>query len=239
MTRPRERRRRRRSTRRSLVVACSIAGSALAPAGWAGAQTDRPVYETDFADPASASTEWELPDGATEETGDGYSLALTPGALQVTLDGAKNLWLSPELRRLPANQYVEATIGTFAGDESELGGVVCRGSLDDDLGYAFLLGFDGYYTIADFSGKGARKLVNKGGDTTGAVGPVGPNVVRGECTSIGGGKVRLTMYVNGEKVASAVDPSPAKVGPGAYLLTEVAPDSVADLTYTSFAVGSI
>lgn len=239
MTSARECGRSRRSTGRSLVIACSIAVGVLAPATWAGAQTDAPVYETDFADPTSAATEWEFPDGATEETGDGYSLALTRGALQVTLDGVRNLWLNPDTGRLPKDQYVEATIGTFAGDESELGGVVCRGSLDDDLGYAFLLGFDGYYTIADFSGKGARKLVNKGGDTTGAVGPVGPNVVRGECTSIGGGRVRLTMYVNGEIVASKVDPSPAKVGPDAYVLTEAAADSVADLTYTSFAVGAI
>jgi hypothetical protein len=225
--------------RRALLVVSIATVGVLSVAGLAGARSDSPVYETDFADPAVASEEWEFSDGATEETGDGYSLALTAGELQVTLDGAKNLWLNPDAGRLPKNQYVEATIGTFAGDESELAGVICRGSLDDDLGYAFLLGFDGYYTIADFSGKGVRKLVNKGGDTTGAVGPVGPNVVRGECTSISGGKVRLTMFVNGVKVASAIDTSPAKVGPRAYLLTEVEAGSIADVTYTSFAVGEI
>jgi hypothetical protein len=206
-------------------------------AGPASAGSGSTIYTTDFADPASVSAEWGFQDGATTETGDGYSLAVTPGAFAVSLDGAANLWVSPEAGSLPADQIVEATIAKATGDSSVSAGVICRGDLAGDKGYGFLIATDGWYTIGS---PGNKRLVNvKGTKRTDAIDPAGPNTVRGECSSVGKKKVRLTLFVNDERVASVVDrTSPSKIGPDAYLLTEVAKGKPATVTFSSFAISA-
>ena len=107
---------------------------------------------------------------------------------------------------MPADQAVEAQIAGNSGEESALFGVSCRFALSPSaVGYSFLVGADGYFTIGRFDGKGnAKALVNtKGTKRTDTFDPTTTNDVRGEC--VGKRKVKLTLYVNGEKVAAAVD----------------------------------
>lgn len=217
----------------ALVVVTLVATTGPASAG-------STIYSTNFSDPAATSVEWEFKGGATTETGKGYTLATTPGAFTVGLDGAANLWVSPAAGSLPADQVVETTIAEAEGDSSVQAGVICRGSLDDDLGYAFLVATDGNYTIGAFAGPGAKRLVNTNGKKrSDAIDPAGPNTVRGVCTSVGKKKVRLTLFVNDEKVASVVDrTSPSKIGPDAYLLTEVAKGRPATVTFSSFSISA-
>lgn len=218
-----------------LAVATSVA-----TASSAGAGSDAAIYSTDFSDPVAAAAEWEFPNGATHETGDGYTLDLAADTLTVSLDGIKNLWVGPTVGAIPANQIVEATVANASGDSSLLTGVICRGSLDDDLGYAFLIAADGYYTIGSYAGPGVRRLVNaKGTKRSDAIDSAGRNTVRGVCRSVGKKKVRLTMFVNDEKVASAVDRTTAsKTGPDAYVLTEVDEGRAATAVYSSFIVAA-
>jgi hypothetical protein len=222
------------------IVLGLVFGLIAGVAGTASAGSGATIYTTDFSDPAATSAEWGFPDAATTVTGDGYGLATTAGALTISLDGAPNLSVSPAAGSLPDDQVVEATIAKATGHSSVLAGVVCRGSLDDDLGYAFLVATDGFYTIGAYAGPGAKRLVNaKGTKRTDAVDPAGPNTVRGECRSVGKKKIRLTLFVNDRKVASAVDrTSPSKIGPDAYLLTEVAKGKPATATFSSFAISA-
>ena len=220
-----------------IVVAVLVGAAGSAAAGTGSGAT---IYTTDFSDPAATSAEWGFQDGATTETGKGYTLATTPGAFTISLDGPPNFSVSPEAGSLPDDQVVEATIAKATGDSSVLAGVICRGSLDDDLGYAFLVATDGYYTIGAYAGPGSRRLVNaKGTKRTDAIDPAGPNTVRGACTSVGKKRVRLTLFVNDQKVASVVDrTSPSKTGPDAYVLTEVAQGKPASVTYSSFSISA-
>ena len=224
-----------------IVVAVLVGAAApTAARSGSGSGSGATIYTTDFSDPAATSAEWGFKNGATTETGKGYSLATTPGAFTISLDGPPNFSVSPEAGSLPDDQVVEATIAKATGDSSVLAGVICRGSLDDDLGYAFLVATDGYYTIGAYAGPGSKRLVNaKGTKRTDAIDPAGPNTIRGACTSVGKKRVRLTLFVNDQKVASVVDrTSPSKTGPDAYVLTEVAQGKPASVTYSSFSISA-
>lgn len=222
----------------------SVAGVALvlatvvgAPAGAQG----ETIYLTQFLDPTQDASDWGFPSGMTEVTEDGFTEAITPGALTVTLDGAANAWLSPDLAALPADQAIEARVASSTGDESALFGVACRAKFgSNSVGYVFLVGSDGYYTIGRYDGRGnAKAIVNaKGTKRTDTVDPLDINVVRGEC--VGKKKVTLTLFVNDEKVASTVDKAPPKkLGDQAYVVTEVAEGKQTTTEYTGFAVHSL
>jgi hypothetical protein len=204
----------------------------------ASAQGDA-IYETSFADPAQAASEWGFPDGGTPVSEDGYSATITQGELAIDLDGAPNAWLNPDISGLPADQAVEATIGSSTGDPSALFGVACRAKLHA-AGYVFLVGNDGYFTIGRFDGRGnAKAIVNaKGNGRTAALDTIGVNTVRGECT--GKKKVTLTLFVNGEKVATAVDPSPPKkLGQRAFVVTEVKAGEQTTTNVVGFAASAL
>jgi len=211
----------------------------------AGAQSET-VYETQFLDPAQSATDWGFPAGTTEVTEDGYTAAFTPGALTVTLDGVPNVSIGPDFGNdavgtLPADQAVEARIASSSGDESALFGVSCRSALSPNaVGYSFLVGADGFFTIGRYDGKGnAKAIVNpKGTKRTEAFDPTSFNIVRGEC--VGKRKVKLTLSVNGEKVASTVDKAPPKkLGDEAFLVTEVAEGESVVVEFTGFAAHAI
>ena len=153
-----------------LAITGTAMGAAALPAAAGPTGPGDEVYSTDFTNPAVTAPDWDFKNGSTTEYGDGYALNMEPGAFTVALDGAANLWLSPETGELPDDQIVETTIVATGGDSSLLAGVVCRGSLDDDLGYQFLVGLDGYYTIATITGHGPRRLANpKGTKRTDAI----------------------------------------------------------------------
>jgi hypothetical protein len=218
---------------------------AAAVAGPAGAQEET-VYETQFLDTAQTATDWSFPAGTTEVTEDGFSAATTPGALTLSLDGASNAFLGPEfgsggIDGPAADQAIEARVGSSTGDKSALFGVACRAKFGKNaVGYSFLIGTDGYYTIGRFDGRGnAKAIVNaKGTKRTDAVDPTGFNIVRGEC--VGKKKVTLTLLVNGEKVASIVDKAPPKkFGDNAYVVTEVAKGKKTTTEFTGFAAHSL
>jgi len=219
-----------------MVLMLATVGSMVVVAPVSGAQ-GATEYETDFADPAQAASEWGFPDGETSMTEDGFSAEITPGDLAVSLDGAPNAWLSPDVSGLPTQLAVEAEVTSNTGDASALFGVACRAKLHS-AGYAFLVGTDGYYTIGRFDHGKAKALVNaKGTATTAAVNASAPNTVRGECT--GKKKVSLALFVNGEKVATAVDPSPPKLGQRAFVVTEVERGKQTTTDFASFAVTAL
>lgn len=230
------------TTRKLLIAALSVitwTSIAASPAS-AQAAPGETIYETQFADTAQAAEEWDLPADGSPDAGDGFSFALEPGTLVVTLDGAPNVWISPNVADLPRDQIVEARLSPRSDAEPSLFGVACRARLEPrSLGYVFAIASDGYYTIAKYDGSGkARKLVNAGKNErfTDAVDPEGPNIVQGDC--IGSKQVKLTLSVNGEKVASFVDKKPPKVGDSIYVVSEAGdgPESVLDVT--GFAVSS-
>jgi hypothetical protein len=226
----------RRITR--TVWATFLALALTITVGGAASAQDETIYETQFLDAEQSATEWEFPPGVTAVTDDGYTAAFTPGALTVTLNGAPNAWLDPDLPGLPRDQAVEARIGSSTGDESALFGVACRADLPK-TGYAFLVGIDGYYAIGKYGGGEAKAIVNaKGTKRTDAVDPLGSNIVRGEC--VGKKQVTLTLFVNGEEVASIVDKKPPKkFGKRALVVTEVAEGEQATTEFTGFAVHAL
>lgn len=219
-----------------MVMVTLVAGT-IVPVP-AGAQEET-IYETQFDDPAEAASDWGFPDGESAVTEDGYTAAFTPGALTLTLHGAPNAWLNPELDDLPADQAIEARIESSTGDESALFGVACRAKLHA-AGYVFLVGTDGYYTIGRFNDRGkAKAIVNAdGARRTDAVDPLGSNIVRGEC--VGKKRVTLTLLVNGEEVASVVDKRPPKkLGHDAFVVTEVEGGGGTETVVTGFAAHTL
>jgi hypothetical protein len=215
------------------LVSATLGTMAIVPP-LASAQGDA-VYETNFADPVQAASEWGFPDGETSVSEDGYSATITQGELAVDVDGAANAWLNPDIADVPTDQAIEATIGSSTGDPSALFGVACRAKLHA-AGYVFLVGNDGYFTIGRFDGKGnAKALVTP--DGKGKLEPldtVGVNTVRGEC--VGKKKVTLTLLVNDEEVATAVDPKPPKkLGQRAFVVTEVKPGQQTTTNVAAFA----
>jgi hypothetical protein len=222
----------------ALVLATALCGAAVA-------QTDT-IYETQFLEPAQVASEWGFPDGTTRVVEDGYTAELSPGALAITLQDTTNAWLSPdfgvgEIPALPADQAIEARIASNTGDESALFGVACRAQIDQpSVGYVFLVGTDGYYTIGRYDGRGnVKAIVNaKGTKRTDAVDPRDVNVVRGQC--VGKSKVKLTLFVNDEKVVSTVDKKPPKqLGDQAYVVSEVAEGEISETAFTGFAAHSL
>lgn len=213
-----------------LVIVCAL-GSPVAAQG-------EVIYLTKFLAPTEDAADWGFPNGETAVTEDGYTAAFTEGALTLTLDGAPNAWLYPDDLGLPADQAVEARIASSTGDDSALFGVACRADLPS-VGYVFLVGIDGYYTIGRYRGGKGKAIVNvKGTKRTDAVDPEGLNIVRGEC--VGKKKVTLTLFVNGEKVASFVDKKPPKrVGSNATVVTEVADGETTTTEFTGFAVDGL
>ena len=226
---------------RQITRVASVIGVALvlatAVGGPASAQEET-VYLTQFLDPARDASDWDFPKGATEVTAKGFTAAITPGALTVAVDGAANAWLSPDISDLPTDQAVEARVSSSTGDQSALFGVACRAALHS-VGYVFLVGTDGYYTIGRFDGGHGKAIVNaKGTKRTDAVDPLDSNLVRGEC--VGKKQVTLTLFVNGEKVASTVDKAPPKkVGDEAFVVTEVAKGKQTTTEYSGFAVHAL
>jgi hypothetical protein len=209
--------------------------------GAASAQSGS-IYETEFLDPAQAAAEWEFPAGSTEVSEDGYAARFRTGVLEVILDGEPNLSIGPTfgsdlVGALPPDQAVEAQIAGTSGEEAALFGVSCRFALSPrSVGYSFLVGADGYFTIGRFDGKGnAKALVNvKATKRTEAVDPNGTNDVRGEC--VGKRTVKLTLYVNGQKVATTVDKAPPKnLGDQAFLVIEVEEGEGVVVEFTRFA----
>jgi hypothetical protein len=232
-------------TTRAVSATAIVFVLAAAVGGSAGAQ-EQTLYETQFLDPAQTGADWGFPNGATEVTDNGFSEAITPGTLTLSLDGAPNAWLNPEfgpdgVAELPADQAIEARVASSTGDKSALFGVACRAAFGkNSVGYSFLIGTDGYYTIGRYDGRGnAKAIVNaKGTKRTDAIDPTGFNIVRGEC--VGKKKVTLTLLVNGEKVASIVDKAPPKkFGDKAYLVTEVAKGKKTTTEFTGFAAHSL
>jgi hypothetical protein len=217
----------------ALLLATVISGPAFAQG--------TTIYETQFLDPAQAASEWDFPQGATEVTEKGFTAAITPGALTVTVDGAPNSYLGPDfghadIATLPADQAVEARIESSTGDESALCGVACRARLDPkSVGYVFLVGTDGYYAIGRDDGRDLKAIVNANGKKrTDEVDPLASNTVRGEC--VGKKQVTLTLFVNGNEVASTVDKAPPKkLGNEAFVVTEVAKGKQTTTEFTGFA----
>jgi hypothetical protein len=227
----------------SLIGITVVVGSAL---GGSVSAQEETIYETQFLDTAQTAADWSLPAGTTEVTEDGFSATTTPGALTLSLDGASNAFLGPDfgsggIESLAADQAIEARVASSTGDKSALFGVACRAKFGKNaVGYSFLIGTDGYYTIGRFDGRGNGKaIVNaKGTKHTDAVDPTGFNIVRGECA--GKKKVTLTLLVNGEKVASIVDKAPPKkLGVQAYVVTEVAKGKRTTTEFSGFAAHSL
>jgi hypothetical protein len=222
----------------AVVVACSAVFAAPAAA------QEETLYLTKFADPAETAVDWGFPSDSTEVSEDGFTASIEPGALVLTLDGARNAWLGPDfgshgIDGLPADQAIEAREDSVRGDDSALFGVRCRTSATGKTnGYGFVIATDGYYAIARYKNGKATVLVNKRGTKhTDAVEPLGPNTVRGAC--VGKKKTTLTLSVNGEKVASVVDASPPRIGDQADVYVEVADGAQATTEFTGFAAHSL
>ena len=203
----------------------------------AGAQ-DEPIYETRFGDPEQSALEWELPEGVTSVTDDGYTTAFTPGALTVSLETAPNAWHNPYIADLPRDQAVEALIASSTGDASALFGVGCRADLPN-VGYVLLVGTDGFYTIGRYAGgKGRRSSPRRSRNTPTSSTRSASTSVRGEC--VGKKKVKLTLFVNDEKIVSVVDKSPPKkFGTLALIVNEVTEGEQATTEYAGFSVDAL
>ncbi|HMJ79241.1 MAG TPA: hypothetical protein VK507_24865 [Iamia sp.] len=103
---------------------------------------------------------------------------------------------------------VEAGIVLFGAGNPE-GGVVCHADPDAGTYYDFTVGADGQASLYRFDGAGGEALAGPFA-IDGFVAE--STIITGRCAYETDGSLRLTMQVNGEQVADAVDPDPLAPG---------------------------
>jgi hypothetical protein len=167
----------------------------VAPQSNSAAQSGSVLFHDDFSNPSSGWDQTTNSDGSTDYANGGYRILVNTANLV--------MWANPN-QTLPNDVRIEVDATKSAGPDANGFGVICRYT-DKDNFYKFIITSDGY--------AGISKLIN--GNVTVISSPDGKiqtvnninkgaasNHIRADC--IGS---TLTLYVNGNQVATASDSS--------------------------------
>lgn len=182
-----------------MLLAASLACNYLtAPAAPTDSQL---LFQDDFSSSGSGWDQIRDTDGITDYENGGYRILVDTTGLQ---GNGMSYWANPGLGdQLPADLKVEVDATKTAGPDDNDFGVICRYTSTDDTSsfYQFMATNDGYIGIILVSGGdqtviSGEKLEQSEAVKTGAA----TNHLRADCIG-----ENLTLYVNGQKVASASD----------------------------------
>lgn len=153
-----------------------------------------PLVQDDFSDSASG---WPNDEGLDS------SFGYEGGAYRIEAQGPDPYGVYLVWREGPLpNVAVEADVLLPSGDgASAAAGVGCHER--EDAGYVFVVGFGGEFAIVRFDERGEALVT--GQIPPPALVPGSSTRIRGECRA-GFGETKLTMYVNGTKVAETTEP---------------------------------
>lgn len=171
------------------LLLCSACGQVL-PATAVATPADHLLFRDDFSNPASG---WAP--GASSSGVAGYA----DGVYRLAVDQANSdAWVTPGLSLNDTHAEVDAL--RIGGDRNNRFGLLCRVNWPAGF-YLFLISSDGYYGIGKFSGGQYRLLGSESMLPSDKI-PRGTEYlrIRADCV-----QDRLTLYVNGEKIAEARD----------------------------------
>jgi hypothetical protein len=200
----------------AFILACSPAS--LPTAGVDG-ETDTALLRDDFS---ADSTGWGT--GTNSDS----SVEYTNGGLQFIVFSERYLtWSNPNAETY-SNVHVEVTVRNESPDRLAIYGILCHGQADQSF-YYLGVASDGYYTISkapaseeDFSlTNGSSPLVPIDSE---------PFTIGADC-----GTGTLTLYINGQQIATAQDSSYTSGKVGLFAKSNETADSV-DVIFDDFVV---
>ncbi len=211
----------------SLLLLASLACSTLSVPGGGGEDVTPPqnnsdiLFQDDFSNPFSG---WDrVSDGGNvTDYGDGvYHMYVAESQLDI--------WANPGKNFTDVSVEVDAT--KIGGPDANLEGLICRyNSSGGFTFYMFLIGADGYYIIARVD-NGAQTGISSEQMQQSSVIRTGnaTNRIRADCIG-----PNLSLYVNGQLVASATDSTYTSGDVGLLAGTFETPG--ADINFDNFVV---
>jgi hypothetical protein len=161
----------------------------------AGAQSGSVLFHDDFSNPSSGWDQTTIADGSTDYANGGYRiLVTTPNVV---------LWANPG-QTLPNDVRIEVDATKSAGPDANGFGVICRYT-DKDNFYKLIVTSDGYAGISKVTSDNVTVISSPDGklQTVNNINKgAASNHIRADC--IGS---TLTLFVNGNQVATASDSS--------------------------------
>jgi hypothetical protein len=202
----------------AIVVAC-ITGSVALVTNWdklekmfANFSTSQVLFQDEFSDPSSGWDRYMDPDGSLSDYVDGnYRILVNEADVDIISNPGKSF----------SDVAIKVTVQKHGGPDDNIFGVICRFQ-DVDNFYELAVSSDGYYGIGrksngDFIWLNADQMQSSDRIHTGDL----TNLIQAECV-----KTRLTLIVNGHKLAEVTDktlPQSGDIGlmAGAYKETGV------------------
>jgi hypothetical protein len=169
------------------------ATTAPQPTTGASAQSGSVLFHDDFSNPSSGWDQTTDSDGSTDYANGGYRILVNTASLV--------LWANPN-QTLQNDVRIEVDATKSAGPDANAFGVICRYN-DKDNFYKFLVTSDGYAGISRLSNGNVTVISSPDGklQTVNNINKgTASNHIRADC--IGS---TLTLYVNGNQVATASD----------------------------------
>lgn len=216
----------------ALMLACNAVNSFLATATPIPTNTpppthtprptptvDRTILEDDFSDPFS---------GWGTGTFDNSSVEYENGGLRITIRTKQYITWSNPNNEIYENIHIDATARNDSTDRIAVFGIICHEQPDQSF-YYLGVASDGYYTITNSTvgqdnvtlTDGTSNLIPTGND---------PFNIGADC-----GNGVLTLYVNGQEVASAQDFTYTSGKVGLFAASNDKPNSV-DVTFDDFVL---
>lgn len=183
----------------SVLLFAGLACNAIpALPGSATKQPSNILYQDDFSDTSSGWSTLTDADGITDYDNGSYRIRVdTIGA-----DGnGMDMWAHPG-EDIEGDVRIEVDATKIGGPDENDMGVLCRYSnVNDSYNfYYFLIASDGYMGIAKMKDSDSELISGEEMTISDAIDTTGTNHIRADC--IGD---TLTLYVNGEQVATATD----------------------------------
>jgi len=171
------------------------ATTAPQPAGNTAGPSGTVLFHDDFSNPSSGWDQTTVSDGSTDYANGGYRILVNTTSL--------SMWANPG-QSLPNDVRIEVDATKSSGPDANGFGVICRYA-DKDNFYKFIVTSDGYAGISKISSGNVIVLSSPDGklQTVNNINKgAASNHIRADC--IGS---NLTLYVNGNQVATATDSS--------------------------------
>ncbi len=184
-----------------ILLFASLACNATKDLPILGGETPTPgkvLYQDDFADPSTGWASITDADGITDYDNGFYRIRVDT----IGSDGnGMDMWSHPG-QDLDGDISIEVDATKIGGPDDNDMGVLCRYSKENDAFnfYYFLITSDGYVAIAKMKESQSETISGKEMIASDAVKKTGTNHIRADCVGN-----KLTLYVNGTRVASATD----------------------------------
>jgi hypothetical protein len=211
------------------LLAANLACSLAAPQTGSSGGDSNLLFKDDFSSTSSGWDSVRETDGITDYENGAYRIQINT----LGTDNGMSYWASPGLEsQLPGDVRIEVDATQNGGPDDNDFGVICRYTTTDDKPsfYQFMVTSDGYVGIVLVSSGNQQMISSDKLQPSDAI-KQGPtlNHVRADCVGN-----TLTMYVNGQKVATTTDTTLTKGDVG--LIAGTYTEAGTDILFDNFVV---